>query len=81
MQEPGVIYTHYNKHHMIYKMGQYRHTWIQEIFNMYIKGKTKTYHLGWFQVGSTRHILFMLESFIPITECFWDTRSVGGGGH
>ena len=62
-------------------MDQYGHIWIQEIFNMYIEDKTKTYYLSWFQVDSTWYILFMLESFILITECLWDTRSVGGGSH
>ena len=66
---------------MIYKMNQYGYMWIQEIFNMYIEDKTKTYYLSWFQVDSTWYILFMLESFILIIECFWDTRSVGGGSH
>ena len=50
-------------------MDQYGHIWIQEIFNMYIEDKTKTYYLSWFQ------------SFILITESLWDTGSVGGGSH
>ena len=62
-------------------MDQYGHIWIQEIFNMYIEDKTKTYYLSWFQVDSTWYILFMLESFILITECLWDTGGVGGGSH
>ena len=86
--EPWIIYTHYNKNHMIYKMDQYSVKIVQIrsfFWSVYSCIRTRSEHQRQSKNVPFRLIsdwknmvhLVLLESFILIIEYFSDARSVG----